>query len=45
MALSSKLQAWHIPLSDKNKSLAQVYDLFQKKMIHAHKKIFPLLFN
>ena len=42
MALSSKLQSWHIPLKDKDLKLSYVYDIFQEKYSHFQEDI-PLI--
>lgn len=42
MALSSKLQNWHIPLTNKDEALCEAYDLFQKEYSHTQEDI-PLI--
>jgi len=42
MALSSKLQNWHIPLNEKDKNLCKVYTLFQEQYSHSQEDI-PLI--
>ena len=42
MALSLKLQSWHIPLTQKDACFGKVYDLFQEQYSHCQEDI-PLI--